>query len=89
VADGTYQPLARPIFIYVAQAAADRPEVQAFVDFYLQNATALVEEVGYIALPKRAYDLASERFTNRVTGSLFAGSGSTVGVTVEDLLGGS
>ncbi|MDA1316128.1 MAG: PstS family phosphate ABC transporter substrate-binding protein [Acidobacteria bacterium] len=89
VADGTYQPLSRPIFIYVAKAAAERPEVQAFVDFYLQNATGLVEEVGYIALPKRAYGLVSERFVNRVTGSLFAASGSKVGVTVEDLLVGN
>jgi len=89
VADGTYQPLSRPIFIYVDKGAAERAEVQAFVDFYLRNATVLVEEVGYIALPKRAYDLVSERFTNRVTGSLFAGSGSKVGVTVEDLLGGT
>jgi len=89
VADGTYQPLSRPIFIYVNKAQAERPEVQAFVDFYLENATSLVEEVGYISLPERAYDLAADRFKKRVVGSVFAGSGSRVGVTVEDLLAGT
>lgn len=87
VANGTYQPLSRPIFIYVSKAAADRPEVEAFVRFYLdpENARALVREVGYIPLPDEVYQLALERFDNRVTGSVFVG-GSQVGVTLQDLL---
>ncbi|MCG8558143.1 MAG: PstS family phosphate ABC transporter substrate-binding protein [Proteobacteria bacterium] len=89
VADGTYQPLSRPIFIYVSKQAADRPGVQRFIGFYLANAPELVEEVGYIPLPGRAYRLVATRFEKRVTGSLFAGHGSRVGVTVEELLAGN
>ena len=51
--DGTYAPLSRPIFIYVARPAADLPEVEAFVHFYLESAPALVSEVGYVPLPRR------------------------------------
>lgn len=88
VSTGTYQPLARPIFIYVNRKAADRPEVEAFIRFYLdpENAKTLVREVGYIPLPDAVYQLAWERFEKRVTGSIFAGKGSQVGVTLEDLL---
>jgi phosphate transport system substrate-binding protein len=86
VIDGTYSPLARPIFIYVSKAAAARPEVEAFVEFYLEHGPKLVSEVGYIALPERAYALARARFSKRVLGSIFGGSGSKVGVSVEALL---
>ncbi len=88
VADGTYQPLSRPIFIYVAKRAAERPDVAAFVDFYIENAATLSAEVGYIAFPAKAYGLVDKRFAERVTGSIFAGTGSRVGVTIEDLLQG-
>lgn len=88
VADGTYQPLARPVFIYVSVQALDRPEVQSFVTFYLEHAGELSAEVGYIALPDSAYELARQRFDQRVTGSVFGGEGSQVGVTVEELLSG-
>lgn len=86
VADGTYQPLARPIFVYVNQAEAGRDEVKAFVDFYLEHAATLAPEVGYIALPPKAGDLAKKRFEAKKTGSVFDGEGSRVGVSVEDLL---
>lgn len=85
VNDGTYQPLSRPIFIYVSTAAVERPEVEAFVTFYLENAAFLSADVGYVALPDTIIQLALERFQNRVTGTLFP-EGSTVGVTLEDLL---
>ena len=45
VLDGTYTPLSRPLYIYVSKAAAARPEVAAFVNYYLENGAALVEEV--------------------------------------------
>ncbi len=89
VANGTYQPLSRPIFIYVSKAAAERPQVQQLISFYLEHAPKLVPEVGYIALPERAYQLAAKHFAERKVGSLFAGSGSKVGVSVEDLLAGN
>jgi len=87
VANGTYQPLSRPIFIYVAKSATARPEVESFVKYYLAESAALVKEVGYIPLPDTASKLTLERFSKRTTGSLFTG-GSKVGVTVEELLGG-
>ena len=87
VATGVYQPLSRPLFVYISVQAAERPEVQAFVDFYLRNAGALAGDVGYVALPPNIYDLALERFNNRVTGSIFGGEGAKIGVSLEDLLG--
>ena len=86
VADGTYQPLSRPIFIYVARPAAERPEVEAFVDFYLREGGRLVDEVGYIRLSDELYRLVRERFANRSTGTIFGDGGAQVGVTLEDLL---
>jgi phosphate transport system substrate-binding protein len=86
VIQGTYQPLARPIFIYVNQKSADRPEVKKFTDFYLQHAAELSKEVGYIPLPARAYELAGERFQNKVSGSIFGGKGATVGVSIDEVL---
>ena len=80
VRDGIYQPLSRPLFIYVKTASAGRPEVQEFIKFYLTAGASLVSQVGYIALPQRAYDLALGRFEKRIPGSLFGGHGSQVGV---------
>ena len=87
VENGTYQPLARPIFIYVSSKALARPEVKAFIEYYLGEGAALVREVGYIALPDKAYELARKRVAEGKTGSVF--QGSKVGVTVEELLSGS
>lgn len=88
VANGTYQPLARPVFVYVSQTALGRPEVVSFVDFYVKNAATLSAEVGFIPLPARAYELAAQRFTARTEGTAFGGHGSKVGVRVEDVLAG-
>ncbi len=54
--DGSYAPLSRPLFIYVNIAALGRPEVKAFVDFYLNNGAVLAESVGYVGLPQNAYN---------------------------------
>jgi phosphate transport system substrate-binding protein len=86
VVNGTYQPLARPIFIYVSTKAAGRPEIKEFVKFYLSAGRPLVKEVGYVALPDKVYDLALQRFDKQVLGSVFGGKGSQVGVSLESLL---
>ncbi len=83
---GIYQPLARPIFIYVRKKSANRVEIQKFIAFYMTQGGELSKEVGYIALPDRAYDLAHKRFQKRMTGSIFGGKGAQVGVKVEELL---
>jgi phosphate transport system substrate-binding protein len=50
--DNSYSPLSRPIFIYPdVGKAKERPELKAFVDFYLENTNALSAEAGYVALP--------------------------------------
>ena len=86
VLKGHYQPLSRPLFIYVRKDAADRPEIKQFIQFYMENGGALSKEVGYIALPDKAYQLSLGRFEKRKTGSIFMGGGSQVGVKLEDLL---
>ena len=85
VLNGTYQPLARPLFIYVSVKALERPEVAEFVRFYIQNAGKLAEEVGYIGLPEKVYALVQERVERRITGSALGAHGSKVGVKLEDL----
>ena len=87
VASGVYQPLSRPIFIYVRKQAASRPEVEKFMEFYLKEAPQLVSEVGYIPMPKETYKLALDRFRRRVVGSIFSdGKGSQVEISLDSLL---
>tara|TARA_B110000858_G_scaffold198281_1_gene263702 strand:+ start:6398 stop:7420 length:1023 start_codon:yes stop_codon:yes gene_type:complete len=69
--NGEYAPLSRPIFIYVRESALQRPEVRAFVDFYIDNAGLLASEVGYIALPDMAYERAKSRIAQRDTGTAY------------------
>jgi len=86
ILNGSYQPLSRPVFIYVSAKAAERPAVNAFVRFYLQHVKMLAGEVGYVALPDSIYELARTRFESRYTGSVFGGQGARVGVSLETLL---
>jgi phosphate transport system substrate-binding protein len=86
VKDGTYQPLARPIFIYVnATAAAFKPEVKAFVNFYLDNAPKLVAEVKYVPLPAEDYAAVKAHFKAMKPGTGFGGK-NEVGIKVKDLI---
>ena len=86
VLEGIYQPLSRPVFIYVNKKSADKPEVKRFVEFYMKDGGKLSQEVGYISLPAMAYELALKRFEKKVIGSIFGGHGSQIGVKIEDLL---
>jgi len=86
VHNGTYQPLARPLFIYVNKQSLERESVKQFVQFYLENAASLAPRVGYIALPETVAALVKARFEKGTTGSVFGGQGSRVGVKIEDLL---
>ncbi|HEY9464607.1 MAG TPA: PstS family phosphate ABC transporter substrate-binding protein [Vicinamibacterales bacterium] len=85
VRNGTYQPLSRPLFIYVARKAADRPEGQKFVESYF-NSQGLMREVGYVELTPQIYDLAKKHFADRKVGTAFGSGGPQVGVTLEQLL---
>lgn len=86
--NGAYQPLSRPLFIYVSKQAADASEaVRRFVEIFLDPRISrdLVQEVGYVPMPEEVYRLALENFRQRHTGTAFGG-GSKVGVSIEDLL---
>jgi len=48
--DGSYAPLSRPLFIYPSDAALKKPEVKAFVNYYLENVTGIAEAVGFVPL---------------------------------------
>lgn len=86
VEEGTYQPLARPIFIYVRQdALEEKPQVREFVNYYLTEGRPLVSEVGYVALGDQIYEKALARAEEGKTGTVFSG-GSTVGVKLSDVL---
>lgn len=85
VEDGTYQPLSRPIFIYVSKKSMAKPEVKEFVDYYLKNAAPLIKQVKYVPLPAKAYSMAADHFHKGRTGTVFGGK-AEVGVTIEELL---
>jgi phosphate transport system substrate-binding protein len=85
VINGSYQPLSRPIFIYVNAKSLERPEVQQFVEFYMKNADALVREVKYVPLPPKAYTYNMEHLAKKQVGTKFGGE-AKVGLTIEDLM---
>ncbi|HXF53060.1 MAG TPA: PstS family phosphate ABC transporter substrate-binding protein [Hyphomicrobiaceae bacterium] len=86
--NGTYQPLSRPIFIYVNKKSMEtKPHVKKFVEFYVneKESAKLVKEVGYVPLPSKAYAVMTERVKKMEVGSAF-GSGSVIGVSIDDLI---
>ena len=85
VLDGSYQPLSRPIYIYVSKKALAKPEVREFAEFYLKNAPKLVKEVKYVPLPDRVYSVGADRLKSGKAGTAFGGS-AEVGVTINDLV---
>jgi phosphate transport system substrate-binding protein len=85
VEDGTYQPLSRPIFIYVNMKAAEKPEVKEFVEFYMKNASSLARGAHYFPLPPRAYRANMEFFRTKRLGTVFDGF-VPEGLTIDDLL---
>jgi phosphate transport system substrate-binding protein len=85
VNNGSYQPLSRPLFIYVRDKAAQRAEVKEFIQFYLTEGADLAKEVGYVPLPTQAYKLALQHFNSGKLGTVFGGT-PEVGVTIDALL---
>jgi len=62
VSNGTYSPLSRPLFVYVNSTSVKSPEVIEFVNFYIDNAGELSEDVGYIPLPAKKYTQQKANF---------------------------
>ena len=71
---GAYNPLSRPLFIYVAAASLDRSEVAAFVEYFITGGVFLVDspEVGYVQLPQELYAAVLQRVQQRIGGSAMA-----------------
>jgi phosphate transport system substrate-binding protein len=85
VLDGSYQPLSRPIFIYLNTKALAKPEVKLFAEYYMQHASKLAKEVKYVPLPDRAYKVGMQRIASGKKGTAFGGI-AEVGVKIDDLL---
>lgn len=85
VTDGSYRPLSRPLFVYISAAAAQRPEVRKFIEFYMTEGPALAAEAGFVPLPAAASQLALKHFQDGRLGTVFGGV-PEVGVTIEALL---
>jgi phosphate transport system substrate-binding protein len=85
VLNGTYQPLSRPIFIYVNAKSLAKPEIKAFAEFYMKNAPKLVAEVKYVPLPAKAYAYNLEALQKGRVGTKMGGE-NKVGLTVEQLM---
>lgn len=86
VEDGLYQPLARPLFIYISESALARAEVQEFANYYTDEANGeLIAESGYITFPSSVYAKVKERIETKKMGSAFSEI-STIGVNLQDVL---
>jgi phosphate transport system substrate-binding protein len=72
IENGRYAPFSRPLFIYVSKSAAAKPEVRAFVEFFLEKAPEIVGEVGYVKLPDSVYERARRNFAALRTGTQFS-----------------
>ncbi|MES2245162.1 MAG: PstS family phosphate ABC transporter substrate-binding protein [Pseudomonadota bacterium] len=84
VIKGTYQPLARPIFIYVNVKSLAKPEVKKFVDFYMTHGAKMAAEVKYVPLPASVYASNVKHIAEVRKGSVFGGK-NEVGISIEEL----
>jgi len=85
VANGTYQPLSRPVFIYFNAATLQRPQTAQFAEYMVVNAARFAERAGYVPLPPNAYATYATRVAERQTGTAFGGE-NDVGASIEELL---
>lgn len=86
VENATYQPLSRPLFIYVnVDSAQDKQQVQNLVEFYIEQAPNIVKNVGYIPLPEEGYHIAEVNFNRGKVGTVFDGK-TQINLTIGELL---
>ena len=71
VENGSYNPFSRPLFIYVNARSARKPQVRAFVEYFLENGAKAAAEVGYVGLPSELYDRANKAFEEKRLGSQY------------------
>lgn len=81
-----YQPLSRPLFIYINIKSAQKKEaLRNFVNFYIKQAPTTVASVGYVPLPKDAYQLANLQFYKGKAGTVFGGE-TSLDLTIGEVL---
>lgn len=85
VIDGSYEPLSRPIFIYVNAKSLAKPEVKEFTEYMLKNSARIAKEVKYVPLPAKAYTMALDHVNKGKKGTVFGGK-NEVGITIEELM---
>jgi phosphate transport system substrate-binding protein len=71
IIDGTYVPFSRPLLVYVNRRSAERADVRAFMDFYLQECPVLVPDVDYTNLPDEIMERVRANWRSRRTGTQF------------------
>jgi phosphate transport system substrate-binding protein len=84
IANGQYQPLSRPIFLYVNVTSLARPEVAAFAEFYAAQAARLARGARYVPLTESTYSAGRERLRRRIAGSVWNGV-TPVGLSLPEL----
>ncbi len=85
VLNGTYQPLARPIFIYVSVKAYAKPEVKELVAYYMTHGAKLAREVKFVPAPDSIYKINLDHMAKGKKGTVFGGI-AEVGVTIDELV---
>jgi phosphate transport system substrate-binding protein len=85
VENGSYQPLSRPIFVYVKAKSLEKPEVKEFIEFYMKHGAKLTKEVKYVPLPAAAYTGNLDHVAKKKFGTVFGGK-NEIGITIEELM---
>ena len=85
VEKSVYQPLARPLFIYVnLKSAQDNPLLENLIEFYLTKAEEIAKAVDYIPLTQESYQINKVTFYEGEAGTVFGGK-SQFDVTIPEL----
>ena len=79
VRDGSYAPLSRPLFVYTKRASLERPEVAAFLRFYLSDAATYAEQVGLVASGEDVYAANLAKLEAAIAGTSTPGGSAIVG----------
>ena len=85
VENGSYAPLSRPIFIYVAASSLERTDVRDFIDYYLKNGPRIVKQQNYVPLAAPVYQTNRKNMEDSRFGTVFAGA-EAHGVGIEEML---
>ncbi|MCY7410447.1 MAG: PstS family phosphate ABC transporter substrate-binding protein [Chitinophagales bacterium] len=88
VQNGTYAPLSRVLLIYINATALDNKEINDFATYYVNNASKLSAEVGYVSLQNDLYTIVLDRLSKKTEGSIYT-DGQEVGTTLEVKLKGT